>query len=260
MTRPVMRTVPRRNQAGVTLIEVLVAITLLSLLSVAMLFALRIGLMAYAKTNAKLMDDRRVAGAQRILEQELEGIVPAVGPCSGMPDVAPGSAPSGPMFGFFQATPNSMRLVSTFSLQQGWRGRPQILELFVVPSDIGEGLRLVVNELPYSGPLAAGRLCTGMTPDPAAGVSLPHFLPVTAGPNSFVLADKLAFCRFVYLWPPKLPADPPVWSPVALSAGWPLAIRVEMGPLQPDPSVLQPLTVTAALHLHLTQTIPYGDF
>ena len=45
-------TVTRRHQAGVTLIEVLVAITLLSLLSIAMLFALRIGLMAYAKTNA----------------------------------------------------------------------------------------------------------------------------------------------------------------------------------------------------------------
>jgi prepilin-type N-terminal cleavage/methylation domain-containing protein len=256
----VTRPVTRRTRAGVTLIEVLVAITLLSMLSVAMLFALRIGLMAYSKTNAKLMDDRRVAGAQRILEQELEGIVPAVGPCSGMPDAGPGSAPSGPMFGFFQAAPNSMRLVSTFSLQQGWRGRPQILELFVVPSDSGEGLRLVVNELPYSGPLAAGRLCTGVTPDPAAGVALPHFLPVTAGPNSFVLADKLAFCRFVYLWPPKMPTDPPAWSPVALGAGWPLAIRVEMGPLQPDPSVLQPLTVTAALHLHLTETIPYGDF
>ncbi len=250
----------RRHQAGVTLIEVLVAITLLSLLSVAMLFALRIGLMAYSKTNAKLMDDRRVAGAQRILEQELEGIVPAVGPCSGTPDAVPGSEPGGPMFAFFQAAPNAMRLVSTFSLQQGWRGRPQILELFVVPGDNGEGLRLVVNELPYSGPLAAGRLCTALTPDPASGVSLPHFPPVVSGPNSFVLADKLAFCRFVYLWPSKIPTEPPVWSPAALSAGWPLAIRVEMGPLQPDPSVLQPLTVTAALHLHLTQTIPYGDF
>jgi prepilin-type N-terminal cleavage/methylation domain-containing protein len=260
VTSPVTRPVRHSTRAGVTLIEVLVAITLLSLLSVAMLFALRIGLMAYSKTNAKLMDDRRVAGAQRILEQELEGIVPAVGPCSGMPDAAQGSAPSGPMFGFFQATSNAMRLVSTFSLQQGWRGRPQILELFVVPSDNGEGLRLVVNELPYKGPLAAGRLCTGLSPDPAAGVSLPHFLPVMSGPDSFVLADKLAFCRFVYLWPPKIATDPPVWSPVALGAGWPLAIRVEMGPLQPDPSVLQPLTVTAALHLHLTQTIPYGDF
>jgi prepilin-type N-terminal cleavage/methylation domain-containing protein len=249
-----------RKQAGVTLIEVLVAITLLSMLSVAMLFALRIGFMAYAKTNAKLMDYRRVAGAQRILEQELEGIVPAVGPCSGMPEAAPGSTPTGPMFGFFQAAPQSMRLVSTFSLQQGWRGRPQILELFVVPSDEGPGVRLVVNEVPYSGPLAAGRMCVGMAPDAATGVSLPRFRPVTAGPNSFVLADKLAFCRFAYLWPPKTANDATVWSPVALNSGWPVAIRVEMTPLQPDPSVLQPLTVTAALHLHLSPTIPYVDF
>ncbi len=247
----------RRNQAGVTLIEVLVAITLLSLLSVAMLFALRIGLSAYAKTNAKLMDYRRVAGAQRILEQELEGIVPAVGPCTGMPDAAPGSTPNGPVFGFFQAAPQTMRLVSTFSLQQAWRGRPQILELFVVPSDDGQGVRLVVNEIPYSGPLAAGRLCTGMAADPAAGIALPHFRPVTAGPNSFVLADKLAFCRFSYIWQPRTANDPIIWSPVALNSGWPVAVRVEMAPLQPDPSVLQPLTVTAAIHLHLSPTIAY---
>jgi len=58
----VTRPIKPSTRAGVTLIEVLVAITLLSLLSVAMLFALRIGLMAYSKTNAKLMDDRRVAG------------------------------------------------------------------------------------------------------------------------------------------------------------------------------------------------------
>jgi len=247
----------RRNQAGVTLIEVLVSITLLSLLSVAMLFALRIGLMAYSKTNGKLMDNRRVAGAQRILEQELQGIVPAVGPCAGMAD-SPGA--QGPAFGFFQASQNVMRLVSTFSLQQGWRGRPQILELFVIPSDTGEGVRLVVNEAPYSGPIGAGRMCTGVTPDPMSGVALPHFLPVVAGSNSFVLADKLAFCRFSYLWAPKVPTEPAAWSPVAMYGGWPLAIRVEMAPLQPDPSVLQPLTVTAALHLHLSYTIPYGDY
>ena len=249
----------RKTQAGVTLIEVLVAITLLSLLSVAMLFALRIGLMTYSKTNAKLMDNRRVAGAQRILEQELEGIVPAVGPCSGMPEAARGSTPNGPMFGFFQAAPQAMRLVSTFSLQQAWRGRPQILELFVIPGDDGQGVRLVVNEVPYSGPLAAGRMCTGMEPDPATRISIPHFLPVMAGPNSFVLADKLAFCRFAYLWQPLKPDDPMVWSTVALNSGWPLAVRVEMAPLRADPSVLQPLTVTAALHLHLSPTIPYGD-
>ena len=250
----------RRNQAGLTLIEVLVSITLLSLLSVAMLFAMRIGLNAYAKTNNKLMDDRRVAGAQRILEQELEGIVPAVGPCTGMPQEAPGVTVNGPMFGFFEAQPQEMRLVSTFSLQQGWRGRPQILELFVIPNDEGAGVRLVVNELPYYGPLAAGKMCTGVIPDLTTSLSLPHFAPAAAGPNSFVLADKLAFCRFSYLWPPRAVNGDVVWSPTAQNTGWPVSVRVEMTPLQPDPSVLQPLTVTAALHLHLSPVIPYVDF
>ena len=65
----------RRTTAGVTLMELLISVLLLSLLSVGLLFALRIGLNAYSKTQTRLMDNRRVAGAQRILEQELEGLV-----------------------------------------------------------------------------------------------------------------------------------------------------------------------------------------
>jgi hypothetical protein len=239
---------------------VLIAVTLLSLLTVAMAFALRIGINAYQKTNAKLMENRRVTGAQRILEEELEGVVPSVAPCG--PQTSPNEQPNPNWFAFFQATPALMRMVSTFSLQQAWRGSPQILELFVIPRDDGPGVRLVVNELPYYGPHAAGRLCTTMAPDPASGLPMPQFLPVSAGTQSFVLADKLAYCRFNYLWePPKAdPANPVIWSPTALNVGWPLAVRVEMAPLQPDPGSLQPLTVTAALHLHLSHKIPYGDF
>jgi hypothetical protein len=257
-----MKPPTRRNraQAGTTLIEVLIAVTLLSLLSVAMAFALRIGINAYQKTGAKLMENRRVAGAQRILEEELEGIVPTVAPCG--PHTPPDEQPNTNWFAFFQAAPSQMRLVSTFSLQQAWRGSPQILELFVIPRDDGPGVRLVVNELPYYGPRAAGRLCTKLVPDPVSGSNLPQFLPVNAGTQSFVLADKLAYCRFNYLWtPPKAdPAIPAVWSPTAINNGWPLAVRVEMGPLEADPGTLQPLTVTAALHLHLSPTIPYVDF
>jgi len=57
-----------KSQAGVTLIEVLIAITLLSLLTTGMLFAMRVGLMAFSKTDTKLMDNRRVVGAQRVVE------------------------------------------------------------------------------------------------------------------------------------------------------------------------------------------------
>jgi hypothetical protein len=250
-----------RSQAGTTLIEVLIAVTLLSLLSVAMAFALRLGINAYQKTTAKLMEDRRVAGAQRVLEQELEGIVPVVGPCG--PDAQPAAAPDPSWFPFFQAAPQVMRLVSTFSLQEAWRGNPHVLELFVIPRDDGPGVRLVVNERPYYGPTMAGRLCTKLAADPDTGITVPQFLPVMAGPQSFVLADRLAFCRFSYLWLIEKPAkDGPftIWSPTAQNANWPLAVRVEMAPLTADLSTLQPLTVTAALHLHLSPKIAYGDF
>jgi prepilin-type N-terminal cleavage/methylation domain-containing protein len=240
----------RRGVRGVTLIELLVAITLLSLLSVGLLMALRLGLNAYGKTQARLMDNRRVAGAQRILEEQLEGLMPVVAPCGASP------AGGGARMAFFQGEPQVMRLVSTFSLQQAWRGQPQILEVFVIPGADGRGVRLVVNEIPYTGGLGAGQLCMGPNP---GGVGF-SFLPVTPGPKSFVLADKLAYCRFSYLTPPKEADHPPLWLPVWIAANWPLGVRVDMAPLDPDPSRLQPIAITAPIHIHRNPEIPYGDF
>src|SRR6185295_16876718 len=123
-----------KRQAGVTLMELMIAVTLLSLLSVGLLFALRIGLTAYSKTQTRLMDNRRVAGAQRILEQQLEGMMPVVAPCGAGPQGG------GTNTAFFQGEPQTMRLVSTFSLQQAWRGQPQILEVFQIPGADGRGV------------------------------------------------------------------------------------------------------------------------
>src|SRR5207253_1377191 len=99
------------------------AITLLSLLSVGMMVAMQIGLASFAKVDKRLMDNRRVSGAHRLLEQELEGLLPVISPCGR--DLQ--------KISFFQGEGQTMRLVSTFSLQQAWRGQPQILELFVIP-------------------------------------------------------------------------------------------------------------------------------
>jgi len=245
----------RPRQAGVTLIEVLIAVTLLSLLSLAMLFAMRVGFSAYAKTNDKLMANRKVAGAQRILEDELEGLIPAMPPCAGN-----GEGAGAPTFVLFQGEPQMMRLVSAYSLQQAWRGQPQLLELFVIPGDQGRGVRLVVNETPYSSKIG-GKVCTGIG-SAAAGPAV-QFTPATAGPQSFVLADQLAFCRFSYRVPPQASApnqpSPAVWSPSGTGRGWPQAIRIEMAPLEPDPSRLQPITVTAPIYIHRSPQITYVD-
>jgi general secretion pathway protein J len=232
------------NQKGVTLIEVLIAVTLLSLLSVGMFMAMRIGLNAYAKANSKLMDNRRAVGAQRIVEDEIEGFMPVMAACNG------GTNVPGQKIAFFQGEPEVMRLVSTFSLQQGWRGQPQVLELFVIPGENGRGVRLVVNETLYTGPAGAGKFCVGGR----------RFLPVEANPRSFVLADKLAYCRFAYLEPSPAANQPPIWKPTWTTQTWPMAVRVEMEPLEADASRIQPITVTAPIYLHRSPEIPYGDY
>ena len=60
-----------------------------------------------------------------VSEQQLEGLMPVVATCG------TGPVGGGAKMAFFQGEPQVMRLVSTFSLQQAWRGQPQILEIFV---------------------------------------------------------------------------------------------------------------------------------
>jgi hypothetical protein len=141
-----------------------------------------------------------------------------------------------------------MRLVSTFSLNGAWRGVPQILEIFVIPGP--KGMRLVVNETPYAGPASAGRFCLGIN----------RYLAASPGPQSFVLADQLAFCRFSYLDQVPDGGKPAVWAPIFMGANWPKAVRVEMAPLVPDPARLQPISLTAPIRIHRAPEVPYADY
>ena len=236
-----------RGQAGLTLMEVLVAMSLLSLLAVGTLIALEVGTAASAKTNSRLIDNRRVAGAQRILEQEIAGFMPVNAMCG-----AGGEGPK-PKMPFFQGEPQAMRFVSTYSLQEAWRGRPQILEFMVLPRDDGKGVRLVVNEHLYSGPMTAGQYCMG----PGSQGGGPMFPPIQTGPMSFILADKLAYCRFSYLTPSQ--TQGPQWSENFGLPRYPVAVRVEMAPFQDDAARLRPVTITERIQVTRSPEIVYED-
>ncbi|HWQ53316.1 MAG TPA: prepilin-type N-terminal cleavage/methylation domain-containing protein [Bryobacteraceae bacterium] len=246
------------SERGVTLIEVLIAVSLLSLLSAGMLTAMRVGLDAMNKSNERLMANRRVAGVQRIIVQQVAGFMPVMAQCMGTDPEAPRAK-----MPFFQGEQRVMRFVSTFSLDEAWRGLPRILEYLVIPGENGEGVRLVVNEIVYTGPRGAGLLCLGVAPDPLTGVPGPRFRPAEAGPHSFVLADKLAFCRFAYL-EAALPGAPPMtpdrWRPDWVAPAWPLGVRIEMAPLEAEAARLQPVTVTAPVPIRRSPQIPYGDY
>jgi hypothetical protein len=188
-----------------------------------------------------------VAGSQRVIEQELQGMMPVVATCAGQKTI------------MFQGQPDHLTMISTFSLQQAWRGRPQILQFFLAPDDEG-GMRLLVNEIPYTGVAGAGGFCVASTPDPAGfGVGVAQFRRPVQAPTSFVLADHLSRCRFLYLTPSAKAGEPGEWVSVWTSSRWPAGIRIEMAPSVLNPARLQPITVTAPLYINRSPEVQYAD-
>lgn len=242
----------RRRNAGMTLMELLIVVTLVSLLSMGMLFAIRTGMDAMSRTTRKFTTTRRVLGAQRVLEQQIAGFMYVPGACV----VQPG-APVMPV-PFFQGEASTMRFVTSYSIQEAARGFPRLAEFQVIPGDQGRGVRLVVNEHLYTGTATTTGLCVGLMPDPATGLPAPIFRPVTIGTNSFVLADKLAFCRVFYR--EEMPA-PLVerWVQRWVKPEAPTAIRIEMAPLELDPGNVQVMTVTAPVHVNRLAMTKYTD-
>lgn len=238
-----------KKQAGLTLIEVLIAVSLLGLLSVGMLTAMRVGLSSMGKVNNKLMQNRRIAGTQKVIEQQIAGFMPVIATTAAPPANIP----------FFEGEPQAMRFVSSYSLQGASRGVPQILEFTVIPGERSQGVRLIVNEWPYTGPFSAGVFCLGRVPDPARGVTIPRFRPIQPGPTSFVLADRLAYCHFSYLEPMPKPVFGQ-WDPNWIYERWPLGIRIEMAPLEEAASSLHMVTVTAPVHINHQPGTELRDF
>jgi hypothetical protein len=238
----------KRASAGVTLMELMIAILLLSLLSVAMVLTLRVSLSAMSKTDSRLMSNRRVASVERILNEEISGIMPVTADCNG------GGGRGGAHLLFFQGESQSMRLASTYSLHQGGRGTPMILEFQVVPGEDNAGVRLVVNEQWYTGPRGAGALCTGMSRDSTTGLPGPAFVPIQIGGNSFVLSDKLAYCRFSFH---DTHGRQPVWIDHWVMQVLPDAVRIEMAPLAPDAGRLVPVTLTVPIRITRLPLVNY---
>jgi prepilin-type N-terminal cleavage/methylation domain-containing protein len=224
------------RERGVTLIELMIAITLVAALSVGMLMAMRTSMITLEKTDSRLQLNRRVMSAEQILSREISGVMPVLGDCLN----ASGGVARLPIF---NGTGQTLHLVSTYALAEGSRGSPRILELQVIPAQIG-GFRLIVNEHLYSGPLSTATFCVS---------------PAEANPQSFVLADRLVFCRFSYH---EINLDSPQagdWIPVWNKPNLPSAVRIEMGRLPGDPSGLPAGPVTIPIHITRNVGAPYDD-
>jgi hypothetical protein len=238
-----------------TLVEVLIAVTLVSLISIGMVMAIRLGFSTEERTNQRLYDNRKLVAVNAIIDAQINGIMAVPAEC-----IANGGGPTAKV-SFFQGEPQSMRFVSAYSLQEAHRGYPRILEYQVVPGERGEGFRLVVNEHIYNGPYSTGAFCSGMGPHPLVpeGTQVPQFIPIQVGRQSFVLADRLAHCRMVFREALK---EPPYekWVPVWGKPYLPSAIRIEMLSLPQDRMRLPLITITTAVRVTRDPLDTYVDF
>jgi prepilin-type N-terminal cleavage/methylation domain-containing protein len=238
-------------QAGVTLLELLVAVSLFALLAVGMAFALRISLSGSSKAQGRIMDNRRVLGVERVLRNEVADLIPALTVCG-----ADSKRSMTPTL-LFEGAADRVRFASAYSLSEAGRGQPRLLEFQVIPGENSQGVRLVVNERLYTGIGSRASVCTGFASVPGASGVIPVFAPIETGPFSFVLADKLAFCRMSYEEPRPAP-ELSRWVPQWLHTNaWPMAVRFEMKPLAPSSSALELSTITVPLHITRD---PYEDY
>jgi hypothetical protein len=234
-----------------TLVEVLIAVSLVSLLSLGLLYAMRAGLQAMSVVNARVEANRRAGGAERVLELQFSGFLPVMARCgAGAGGMMPPATP------FFQGEPQVLRFVTTYSLFGGVRGTASIVEYFLTANPEG-GVRLLVNEIPYRGPVGAGLFC-GPPVSLGPGLPpLPQFPPPQPTPVSFVLADRLRAAQFSYL--EELPE--PLrerWVPRWIRADqWPRAIRVEMLALDPRDARLPSVAFVAPIRITRPPGEPY---
>ena len=219
----------------------MIAITLVAALSTGMLFAMRTSLLTQEKTAKRLDSNRQVMNLEHRVSAQIAGVIPVTGIC---PNTAGGAVPNV----FFHGSEGLMRLVSNYSLAEGARGYPQILEYLVVPSR-GGTVRLVLNEYPYNGPQSTAAFCQDG-----------NFLPAKATPTSFVIADDLAECKISFheqyqtlqfIETPWLSS----WNAQQLPGG----IRIQMTPAHADATLLPFSGVTVPIRVSRAVMGVYDD-
>jgi prepilin-type N-terminal cleavage/methylation domain-containing protein len=216
------RAIPR-SEAGFTLIELMISITLVAALATGMLMAMRTSLLSMEKVNSRLQFNRRVMGMERVLTHQIGGVMPVLADCGGRIPI-------------FLGTPDSLRLVSSYSMAEGARGYPQFDVFQVIRGE--QGLRLVVTEHLFTSPSSTAPFCGG---------EQAPWTEIT--PSSMILADRLATCTFSYR--EALPDSAPSakWLGSWDRADLPGAVKIEMTPMDSSPALLPVMNVTVPIRI-----------
>jgi prepilin-type N-terminal cleavage/methylation domain-containing protein len=220
----------KSRQRGVTLIELMIAVTLVAAISTGMLMSIRTALAVLQKTDHRITANRRVVAANRILYREIADVIPAIGNCGAV----------------FHGNSQSLRLVTSYSIGQGSRGAPQVVQIAVVPGSLG-GLRLIANESPYYGPVTTMQFC---------GEDVP---PPQLTPQSFILADRLVSCQISYKGHLQDSVLNGPWIQRWITPDLPAVVHIDVIPMAADPADLPLVSVTVPLPINREVMSAYVD-
>ena len=189
-----------RSVAGLTLVEVTVAIALLGLVAVAAVTATGAGLQAWLAARETTALDRR----SHIWNDRIHAAVASMIPMAAL------SGPAGnPVQVFFQGTPQGMRFVTGHAPFNGGRGGVRLVE---IRSEYRSGqTSLVLRDAPCPDAITLGALLEAPMGSSLGTQPTP---PLEAGSGrvwSGVVAGGLAECEFRYLAAPVRSVDTAKW-------------------------------------------------
>ena len=232
----------RRARAGFSLIELMIAITLVAAISAGLLTAMRNGLLTMQRTQQRLEDARRAMGLQDLVRRQIGAAMPVRGMCSR--DQGSFQVP------IFRGNSTALLMISSESTTEGARGAPRIL-FYRVQQNSDQTVRLEVLELPFTGANSTAPYC-----DPVPTV----IRQPSANVKPIVIYERLASCRFRYRnvsFDTLLSRDP--WGDVWMFPYLPFAVRIEMKPA-PGADTRMPLTnITVPLHIVRSFEETYAD-
>ena len=224
---------PLRQCSGFTLMELLVSMTVLSLLVTTILFSWRIAAGAWQKASTHLERSRTVLAVNHLLQEQMASMVPYhVVTSTGIQSL------------FFQGEGQVARFLSRYSMAGRMNSGLYRIEYQIVDGPDGTK-QLLMNEYTVRSREELASLMT--PPDPSLATQLFRFAPFQRTPQTFMLIEGLKECRFEYYKPPLLP-DPGSWVSrwTSIQADLPqgMAIRI-VAPA--DSADLKPVSIVAAI-------------
>jgi type II secretory pathway pseudopilin PulG len=182
-----------KSQLGITLIELLVAITLLGFVSLGVLFALRIGISSWQRGDARMAADRAAITAGDLIAAQLAGAQART--------VGWGPREQRTSFLLFDGAADRLQFLTRYSVASRERGGSYLAEYWF-EHNASNVCRLLYNEYPFRNDNDATAVVEQIAVD-RAGQPVVVYRAPHAGPNTRVLYGGLHDCAFEYLIEPQ---------------------------------------------------------